>query len=59
MSLESVFAALACYFFIGEKLSWLELVGCAILLSATFLVNFENAEHQVLDEREQQKINGE
>ncbi len=42
-SLESAFAAIACYIFLKELLSTIELIGCGILFFSTTLVNFENS----------------
>ena len=43
LSLESAFAAIACYIFLDESLSTIELLGCGILFLSTTLVNFESS----------------
>lgn len=42
-SLESAFAAVACYIFLDESLSTIEILGCGILFFSTTLVNFESS----------------
>lgn len=41
MSLESVLAAFVCYVFLGEALTPIELLGCAIMVVSTMLTMFE------------------
>ena len=43
MSMESVFAAISCYIFLGEMLSPLEVVGGTIMLFSTLLMSLETA----------------
>ena len=43
MSMESVFAAVTCYIFLGEDMSPLECLGGVILLSSTILISTETA----------------
>jgi len=43
MSMESVFAAITCYIFLGEEMSPLECLGGVILLSSTILISTETA----------------
>jgi drug/metabolite transporter (DMT)-like permease len=42
-SLESVTAAVGAYFFLGEVLSWKELFGCFLMLSAAVFCSYESA----------------
>ena len=41
MSMESVFAVVGGYIFLGEKLSAVELTGCAVILAAVILAQLK------------------